>query len=202
MKLLKRYHAHINVEVAASVNTVGYLFKYIIQGSETAAVQVVVNCQPHGNEAADLKDFLNVKYTSSTEAVCEFLGDHRQRITPDFEQLPVTLPGQEFIVVDADKPDVHEAGDSMMSKMQQYMARPLNFSGRVGDDAPAADNLPFHQQDEDAQRQEEALLKAYLDDTQADAVLRNDFDAMTYCTFHEHNRMMQVERNAQPPPDA
>lgn len=36
MYLLKRFCAHINVEVAAAVKIVGYLFKYICKGSETA----------------------------------------------------------------------------------------------------------------------------------------------------------------------
>jgi hypothetical protein len=84
MALLKWYHAHINVEVDASVNIVCYLFKYIFKGTDTAAVQLVTQ----NNEAADLQQFLNVKYTSSTEAAWGFLQYHRQRMSPAVEQRP------------------------------------------------------------------------------------------------------------------
>jgi hypothetical protein len=71
-KLLQKYHAHINVEVAGSVNCAGYLFKYILKGTDTAAIQVVQRQrqqqhqqqqqQARGNEqVGDLRNFLSVK---------------------------------------------------------------------------------------------------------------------------------------------
>lgn len=38
--LLRRYHCHINVEVAASVCIVAYLFKYVFKGADSATVSL------------------------------------------------------------------------------------------------------------------------------------------------------------------
>ena len=46
---LKKYHAMINVEVAASVNIAVCLFKYILKVSDTAQVQLVTEGQAKGN---------------------------------------------------------------------------------------------------------------------------------------------------------
>ena len=39
--LLRRYHCHINVEVAASVEIVSYLFKYVFKGADTVNVSLI-----------------------------------------------------------------------------------------------------------------------------------------------------------------
>lgn len=40
--LLKKYGCHLNVEACTSVKPVGYLYKYIFKGSDSADVSTVV----------------------------------------------------------------------------------------------------------------------------------------------------------------
>lgn len=133
MKFLQKYHAHINVEVAASVDIGGFLSKHIFKGTGSAAVQVAqrqqqAQQQPQqqqqgGNRenVGDLRSFLTVKYTCVTEANSGSHGFHRQRIAPRVEQLPMHLPQEDCAVVDATEVDVAGITEGNMSAITKYL---------------------------------------------------------------------------------
>jgi len=66
--LLKRYNAHINVEICTSFSAVKYLFKYIYKGYDCAHVQFT---ERDGQQAVfidEIKDFIDSRYVSAIEA--------------------------------------------------------------------------------------------------------------------------------------
>ena len=63
--LLKRYHAHINVEICSTVKAVKYLHKYVFKGSDRAQIAVVQG-QQHVTAAIGIT---TASTSSSTEAI-------------------------------------------------------------------------------------------------------------------------------------
>ena len=63
--LLKKFNAHINVEVCTSFSAVKYLFKYIYKGYDCATVEV--------DRVDEIKDFINSRYVSGIEATWRLL---------------------------------------------------------------------------------------------------------------------------------
>ena len=206
--MLRRYHCHINVEVAASVAIIAYLFKYVFKGSDSATVAMRTIATPaagaplpraHANGAVPpplpdaCDEFLTTRFTGSTEAAMHFFGFHRCRMTPSVDELPVHLPGHDNIIVDGTDEDVRDVVNQTKSQIAIYFLRPKNRSKLTKQSVPPANYftnlhpaLVHHQvrvADQDAER---AVLNEYLSLHQVDTVMMNDFDNMTYTTFWEH----------------
>ena len=61
--LLRKYHAHINVEVCTSVKSVKYIFKYVYKGHDCAMMEMsnrntINNDQTNENEYNEIKHFV------------------------------------------------------------------------------------------------------------------------------------------------
>ena len=203
--MLRRYHCHINVEVAASVSIIAYLFKYVFKGSDSATV-AMRTVAPQGNapvpptigavtpptpDACD--EFLTTRFTGSTEAAMHFFGFHRCRMTPSVDELPVHLPGHDNIIVDEANEDVRDVVNHTKSQIAIYFLRPKNRTRLVTNPIPPTNYftnlkpaLAHHQVRVANQEAERAVLDEYLPPNQIDAVMMNDFDSMTYTTFWEH----------------
>jgi hypothetical protein len=186
MRMLKRFHAHLNVEIAASVAIAAYLFKYIFKGADTADISFVRN-----GELIDTPEWLRVRYLSACEAAWSACGFHRSRITPTVVILPLSLPGQEHIVVDADEPDVVEAAGQQANDQLRWLRRPATGTppsyAQVAQDAPHAPpgaQAEFLEEDDIKRDKEKAIFSRFLSPEQVDAVLTGDFDNMTYETFY------------------
>ncbi|XP_076032957.1 uncharacterized protein LOC143020425 [Oratosquilla oratoria] len=67
--LLRKYGAHINVEVCISVKSVKYLFKYVYKGHDCAMMEMNVNNnQTNENEYNEIKQYISCRYVSPPEA--------------------------------------------------------------------------------------------------------------------------------------
>ncbi|GBL71957.1 hypothetical protein AVEN_115002-1 [Araneus ventricosus] len=93
--LLKKFNAHINVEVCASVKSVKYLYKYVYKGHDAASVKI----QKEGAlDHDEILSFVEGRYVSTPEAMWrlnEFNLSHRSHIVV---RLAVHLPQQQPIV--------------------------------------------------------------------------------------------------------
>lgn len=186
--LLTRYHAHLNVEVCASVAVVAYLYKYVFKGADSATVTIQRDqaaaaqadaAVPAGGGAAEaqaekdvLEEWLNVRYTSSSEAAWTAFEFNRTAISPACDALPVHMPNGDTIPVPADAPDVAELLQSNMAKLDHYRFRPPSGAACVSTAKPADyfapgmrvqridDRLPYHQVDEDLRAKERAALES------------------------------------------
>ncbi|GBM67404.1 hypothetical protein AVEN_188003-1 [Araneus ventricosus] len=93
--LLKKFNAHINVEVCASVKSVKYLYKYVYKGHDAASVKI----QKEGALDHDENlSFVEGRYVSAPEAMWrlnEFNLSHKSHTVV---RLAVHLPQQQPIV--------------------------------------------------------------------------------------------------------
>ncbi|GBM72301.1 ATP-dependent DNA helicase pif1 [Araneus ventricosus] len=93
--LLKKFNAHINVEVCASVKSVKYLYKYVYKGHDAASVKI----QKEGAlDHDEILSFVEGRYVSAPEAMWrlnEFNLSHKSHTVV---HLAVHLPQQQPIV--------------------------------------------------------------------------------------------------------
>ncbi|GBN46953.1 hypothetical protein AVEN_170958-1 [Araneus ventricosus] len=93
--LLKKFNAHINVEVCASVKSVKYLYKYVYKGHNAASVKI----QKEGAlDHDEILSFVEGRYVSTPEAMWslnEFNLSHKSHTVV---RLAVHLPQQQPIV--------------------------------------------------------------------------------------------------------
>lgn len=70
--LLKRYNAHINVEIVAAMHSVKYLYKYILKGPDSATLEIVATDKE--NESAlnydEIRQFVHTRYMTPPEGIC------------------------------------------------------------------------------------------------------------------------------------
>ena len=94
-----KYDAHINVEVAASIRSVKYLYKYVYKGHDCARVQL--NRLPDGADRAEPPDeidmYLNTRYVCAPEAVWRLLAFEMHHQSHTVVRLAVHLPGRQQV---------------------------------------------------------------------------------------------------------
>ncbi len=81
--LSKKYNAHINVEVCASVQAIKYINKYIYKGSDQTTLKTTRQGQ---NENDEIAKYLNGRYISPVEAA------YRLFEFPMHEESPAVTP--------------------------------------------------------------------------------------------------------------
>ena len=98
--LTKKYSAHINVQVCASIKAVKYLYKYIHKGYDRAAVEVVFQ--------DEVKDFLDARYVGPCGACWRLFSFEMHGRSHAVERLPVHLPGRQAVLWGAEAKRVPE----------------------------------------------------------------------------------------------
>ena len=109
--LTLRYNAHINVEVCASVSAVKYLYKYVYKGHDRvrvvvtpdAAVPMAVQVDQQRQGRDEIKDFVDGRYVSASEAAWRLFGMSMQGQHPNVCRLAVHLQGQQTVFFQADR---------------------------------------------------------------------------------------------------
>ncbi|EMR68302.1 putative atp-dependent dna helicase pif1 protein [Eutypa lata UCREL1] len=103
--LTRKYQAHINVEICASVRSVKYMNKYLYKGTDRITAHIRMGEAPTGttqNEAwrDEIQEHLQSRFIGPFEAVYRLLNLHVHGIQPSVEPLAVHLPGQNEITYD------------------------------------------------------------------------------------------------------
>ena len=93
------YNCHLNVEYAASIQSVKYLYKYIYKGSDSAYISIV---SEDDNEyiPQELDNFIKCRYFGAAEACWRIFGFKMGKQFPSVESLPVHLPGKQITYFD------------------------------------------------------------------------------------------------------
>ncbi|GBN32813.1 hypothetical protein AVEN_232167-1 [Araneus ventricosus] len=89
--LIKKYNAHINIEICSSIKSIKYIFKYVYKGHDCAKVVFENNGQ--GSITWDeIKNFLDARYISAPEATWKILEKKMHEKSHSIIRLPVHLP--------------------------------------------------------------------------------------------------------------
>ncbi|GBN41059.1 hypothetical protein AVEN_127452-1 [Araneus ventricosus] len=92
--LLKKFNAHINVEVCSSVKSVKYLYKYVYKGHDAASVKIQKGALGHD----EILSFVEGRYVSAPEAMWRLNEFNLSHKSPTVVCLVVHLPQQQPIV--------------------------------------------------------------------------------------------------------
>jgi len=102
--LLKKYDTHINVEIATSVKSFKYIFKYVYKGGDRAEVKVHKIFDEDDYEEGEfvdvdeLKAFIDSVYLSSHEAVWRIFGFPTNCISHSVVNLPLHVDNGQSVV--------------------------------------------------------------------------------------------------------
>jgi hypothetical protein len=115
--LSKKFDAHINVEICATISAIKYLHKYVHKGPDIATVRIEArerSMNEHGVEhEGDM--YLACRYIGPMEACWRLFGYSSDMQYPAVLPLAVHLPGQHNIVVDEDAgPDAGRGPDESL----------------------------------------------------------------------------------------
>uniref|UniRef100_UPI0035900DBD uncharacterized protein n=1 Tax=Myxine glutinosa TaxID=7769 RepID=UPI0035900DBD len=87
--LLKKYRAHINIEVCASIKSIKYLFKYVYKGHDCASIEI----RERGRvEVDEIKTYLDCRYVSAPEAAWRLMEFEMHKQSHSITRLAVHLP--------------------------------------------------------------------------------------------------------------
>ncbi len=86
--LLKRYRAHINVEICTSIGSIKYIFKYIYKGFDCADLKLQSDTETIINHD-EILDFQDARYVSGPEACWRIFKFGMHENSHTIERLPV-----------------------------------------------------------------------------------------------------------------
>uniref|UniRef100_UPI00358E1C01 uncharacterized protein n=1 Tax=Myxine glutinosa TaxID=7769 RepID=UPI00358E1C01 len=93
--LLKKYRAHINIEVCASIKSIKYLFKYVYKGHDCASIEI----RERGRvEVDEIKTYLDCRYVSAPEAAWRLMEFEMHKQSHSITRLAVHLPELQTVV--------------------------------------------------------------------------------------------------------
>ncbi|KAF8088731.1 LOW QUALITY PROTEIN: hypothetical protein N665_0531s0004 [Sinapis alba] len=104
--ILKKYEAHIKVELCNRTSAVKYMFKYITKGVDkaTAVLKKGIGRVPLTKEAVtkqpnEIQDFIECCYLSACESMWRIFGFHIHKRKPSVQKLITHLEGEHNITV-------------------------------------------------------------------------------------------------------
>ena len=116
--LLRRYDAHINVEICASVKSVKYLFKYVYKGHDRANVELQ---QPAHDEYDEISQFLDARYVSPPEAVWRLFEFRLHNQSHTVFRLPIHLPNfQSVFFVEGREREALQQAEGRRTMLEAY----------------------------------------------------------------------------------
>jgi hypothetical protein len=92
--LSAKYGAHINVEIATSVTSVKYLYKYVYKGHDRATISVERDIDDPVDE---INEYLDARYVSAAEACWLIFSFSMHQLHPSVIRLHLHLEGQHMV---------------------------------------------------------------------------------------------------------
>ncbi|XP_071035337.1 uncharacterized protein [Parasteatoda tepidariorum] len=93
--LSRKFNAHINVEICASVKSVKYLYKYVYKGHDAAYIKLQLNDDANHDE---ILTFLDGRYVIAPEAMWWLNEFHMSEKSHTVMRLAVHLPNQQQVI--------------------------------------------------------------------------------------------------------
>ena len=105
-----KYRAHINVEIASSIKSFKYVYKYVLKSPDTAVISI--------NE---IQAHLSGRLLSAAEAVWRFLSLPLHKEYPSVLRLHIHLPNEHTIIFDpTTESDIRDAAAATTSTLLQW----------------------------------------------------------------------------------
>ena len=101
--LLRKYHAHINVEWCNQARSIKYLFKYVNKGNDRVTIAFHAN-EEHNSAKDEIKMYYDCRYVSPCEAIWRLFGWDIQYRYPPVERLSIHLENEQSVSFDDDSP--------------------------------------------------------------------------------------------------
>ena len=98
--LSKKYNAHINVEICASVQAIKYINKYIYKGSDQTTLKTTTTT----NQNDEVAKYLNGRYISPVEAVWRLFEFAIHKESPSISPLAAHLENEQPVCFDPSWP--------------------------------------------------------------------------------------------------
>lgn len=124
LHLLKKYQAHINLEVCNKGHLLKYLFKYVTKGPDCAKMYLerVRNGQdaPHNsdNDTIDeVREYLLCRYICDPDACWRIIGFEIHAHLPAVERMHVHLPGENYVAYKEGQNLTQMLNDSRLTKI-------------------------------------------------------------------------------------
>ena len=99
--LLKKYRAHINVEICSSVESIKYIFKYVYKGHDCASIEVTNTVTSNGEQNQythdEIKNYIACRYVSPPEAMWRLSEFKLHDISHTVYRLAVHLENQQRV---------------------------------------------------------------------------------------------------------
>lgn len=114
-QMLQDFDCHINVELAASVTLIMYLYKYLYKGFDYVDATLSKD---------ETKVYIHGRYLSASEAVWRMFGYELTRREPAVSSFPVHLENQNYVVYNESNKNSKESAKDRYSKLDRYFARP------------------------------------------------------------------------------
>ena len=125
-ELLALFRAHLNVEIAATVNCITYVYKYLYKGPDRS------RCTISADKSDEILDYVNARVTPSTETMWRIFAFDINSREPTVMVLPIHLEGNDSIVFDDSHvttgADDHPRIPDPVSKLELYFHRDNNFA--------------------------------------------------------------------------
>ena len=119
--LLMKYRCHMNVEVCNSITAVKYLYKYVYKGHDRVMYGVKANDQldmnPNqlrGPARDEIKEFVEARYCSTSEACWRTLEFSMGKLYPSVERLPIHKEAENDVLFTADEEQTRRVLESAL----------------------------------------------------------------------------------------
>ena len=155
--LLKKYKAHINVEICCSIKAIKYLYKYIYKGHDKACYTFKINGVKE-IDRDEITRYFDAFYLSGAEACWKMFGFPMHSRCPSVQICKFHLPKEQYICYkpDSDLQKVLDDENNKITMLTEWFetnkrekAQPLSIK-RLGKDIhgkphPRAKELLFHE---------------------------------------------------------
>jgi hypothetical protein len=86
--LLRKYQAHINVEICATIQAIKYITKYVYKGADRVTVQLQI-------KEDEIAKYLQARYTGPAEAIWRLFEFSVHQESPPVKNLAIYLQGEQ-----------------------------------------------------------------------------------------------------------
>jgi len=109
------FNCRINVEVVSSIKSVKYLYKYIYNGHDVAAITIEPVTENVIIDHDEIRDFIETRYVGPVEASWRILEKKLQDKSHTIIRLPVHLPNEQNVIIENEA--IEEAMTSALNQV-------------------------------------------------------------------------------------